>query len=237
MTKKLKKQQTLYQQGLFIALTSIQSNFIYISYLWGNHTNHQFNFLSCPFTIQRLCELIIEPKKYYKMYIKYLRAVDKVLSVTSYWEDYATTSDAQKDDENKIEVPLLLPSFSVELEPHQFDTEQDEVSTKEEDAMEDVTKDEQVVEPIAKEEDNMEDVKEEKNTAEEVTKGKEDVMEDVAKENITAEDAETKNVSKEENVTKEDTVKTDTTKENASNEDVPKEEDSAVTTNGKMDLD
>jgi hypothetical protein len=34
--------------------------------------------ISCPFTIQRLCELVNEPKKNYKMYIKYLRAVEKV---------------------------------------------------------------------------------------------------------------------------------------------------------------
>lgn len=118
---------------------------------------------SCPFTIQRLCELVIEPKKYYKMYVKYLRAVDKILSVTSYWEDFVNSETNKQGEDNKVEVPLLLPSFSVELEAHHFEMpkgeidEEDKVVEEEEqgDAMEDVTKDEQVVEKIIKDDEKV----------------------------------------------------------------------------------
>ena len=41
------------------------------------------NFTGTPFTIQRLCELIIEPKKYYKTTAKFLRAVEKNIMVVS----------------------------------------------------------------------------------------------------------------------------------------------------------
>ena len=37
-----------------------------------------------PFTLQRVCDLLTEPKKYYKMKIKFIRAVEKVLTVISY---------------------------------------------------------------------------------------------------------------------------------------------------------
>ncbi|KAI8979288.1 protein phosphatase 4 core regulatory subunit R2 [Mycotypha africana] len=53
--------------------------------------------LGCPFTIQRFCELVIHPQRYYKMYIKYLRAVEKILQVTSYWEDYDDTFEKDVD--------------------------------------------------------------------------------------------------------------------------------------------
>ncbi|GAN02215.1 hypothetical protein MAM1_0018c01656 [Mucor ambiguus] len=77
---------------------------------------------NCPFTIQRLCELVIEPKKYYKMYVKYLRAVEKVLLVTSYWEDYNHSDDKDTAMEETTSSERLLPSFNncIELEPHNF---------------------------------------------------------------------------------------------------------------------
>lgn len=37
-----------------------------------------------PFTIQRICDLLSEPKKYYKTKLKYLRAFEKVLTVISH---------------------------------------------------------------------------------------------------------------------------------------------------------
>ena len=120
---------------------------------------------SCPFTIQRLCELVIEPKKYYKMYIKYLRAVEKVLSVTSYWEEYVNSNDSGTGDK-----ATLLPTFSVEVEPHNFSTAT--TPAGEESAMEDVdnTVVESKVEQVTKEEDVMEDI-----TKEEVSKEEADV--------------------------------------------------------------
>ncbi|KAI8072526.1 PPP4R2-domain-containing protein [Gongronella butleri] len=41
-----------------------------------------------PFTIQRLCELIMQPDQHYQSFIKYLHAIEKVLSVTSNWDDF-----------------------------------------------------------------------------------------------------------------------------------------------------
>ncbi|KAL7329751.1 hypothetical protein PS15p_204795 [Mucor circinelloides] len=101
--------------------------------------------LSCPFTIQRLCELVIEPKKYYKMYVKYLRAVEKVLLVTSYWEDYDHSNDKDTTMEEATSGEKLLSSFNncIELEPHNF--------TASEPIEEDKVGNEQVVD-IAKEE-------------------------------------------------------------------------------------
>ncbi|KAL4077180.1 PPP4R2-domain-containing protein [Scleroderma yunnanense] len=41
-----------------------------------------------PFTIQRVCELCVYPKRYYKAIGKYLRAVEKSLLVTSAWNSF-----------------------------------------------------------------------------------------------------------------------------------------------------
>ncbi|KAF8911074.1 PPP4R2-domain-containing protein [Gymnopilus junonius] len=43
---------------------------------------------SPPFTIQRLCELCLEPKRQYKSIGKYLRAVEKSILVTSTWDSF-----------------------------------------------------------------------------------------------------------------------------------------------------
>ncbi|KAI8993607.1 PPP4R2-domain-containing protein [Pilobolus umbonatus] len=78
----------------------------------------------CPFTIQRLCELVLEPKKYYKMYIKYLRAVEKVLLVTSYWDDFieSAVKEINNGGPTIICEDRLLPSIGngIRLEPHHF---------------------------------------------------------------------------------------------------------------------
>ncbi|KAI8139583.1 PPP4R2-domain-containing protein [Fennellomyces sp. T-0311] len=42
-----------------------------------------------PFTIQRLCELVIDPRRHYRMFIKYMNAIEKVLLVTSTWDEFA----------------------------------------------------------------------------------------------------------------------------------------------------
>ncbi|KAI6132077.1 PPP4R2-domain-containing protein [Pisolithus croceorrhizus] len=43
---------------------------------------------SPPFTIQRVCELCVHPKKHYKAIGKYLRAVERSLLVTSTWSSF-----------------------------------------------------------------------------------------------------------------------------------------------------
>jgi len=43
---------------------------------------------SAPFTIQRLCELLVNPQKHYKTMEKFLRAVEKVRAIRSLCLDY-----------------------------------------------------------------------------------------------------------------------------------------------------
>ncbi|KAF8959087.1 PPP4R2-domain-containing protein [Flammula alnicola] len=50
---------------------------------------------SPPFTIQRLCELCIEPKKHYKSVGKYLRAVEKSILVTSTWDSFPPLTESE----------------------------------------------------------------------------------------------------------------------------------------------
>ncbi|KIK59825.1 hypothetical protein GYMLUDRAFT_74279 [Collybiopsis luxurians FD-317 M1] len=50
-----------------------------------------------PFTIQRLCELCINPKQHYKSVGKYLRAVEKSTLVTSTWAEYPPLTENEKD--------------------------------------------------------------------------------------------------------------------------------------------
>jgi len=37
--------------------------------------------VSAPFTIQRLCELLVDPNKHYKTMEKFMRAVEKVTEI------------------------------------------------------------------------------------------------------------------------------------------------------------
>ncbi|KAJ8078698.1 hypothetical protein PM082_012981 [Marasmius tenuissimus] len=50
--------------------------------------------LNPPFTIQRVCELCVDPKKHYKVIGKYLRAVEKALLVTSTWDSFPPLKDS-----------------------------------------------------------------------------------------------------------------------------------------------
>ncbi|GAA5986242.1 hypothetical protein JCM5350_007597 [Sporobolomyces pararoseus] len=52
-------------------------------------------FTGPPFTIQRLCELLLNPRSCYKSLSKYLRAINRVLSVTS--EQSVFTEDSSDD--------------------------------------------------------------------------------------------------------------------------------------------
>ncbi|KDR81776.1 hypothetical protein GALMADRAFT_239967 [Galerina marginata CBS 339.88] len=67
---------------------------------------------SPPFTIQRLCELCLEPKKQYKSVGKYLRAVEKSILVTSTWESFPplTQSEIQSAGRSAIMLGSTLQS-------------------------------------------------------------------------------------------------------------------------------
>jgi len=50
-----------------------------------------------PFTIQRLCELCVDPKKHYKSVGKWLRAIEKSTLVTSTWNEFPPLTEQEKD--------------------------------------------------------------------------------------------------------------------------------------------
>ncbi|KAF7304614.1 hypothetical protein MKEN_01175300 [Mycena kentingensis (nom. inval.)] len=54
-------------------------------------------FESAPFTIQRVCELCLEPQKHYKSVGKYLRAVEKALLVTSTHDSFPPLTESERD--------------------------------------------------------------------------------------------------------------------------------------------
>ncbi|THH33933.1 hypothetical protein EUX98_g265 [Antrodiella citrinella] len=49
-----------------------------------------------PFTIQRVCELCLSPKKHYRHIGKFLRAIDKALLVTSTWDAFPVVPAGSK---------------------------------------------------------------------------------------------------------------------------------------------
>nr|GAT44026.1 predicted protein [Mycena chlorophos] len=54
-------------------------------------------FDAAPFTIQRVCELCLEPKKHYTSVGKYLRAVEKALLVTSTHASFPPLTEEERD--------------------------------------------------------------------------------------------------------------------------------------------
>ncbi|KAH9269174.1 hypothetical protein BASA83_008796 [Batrachochytrium salamandrivorans] len=72
---------------------------------------------SAPFTLQRLCELITQPLKDHKSFEKYLRAVEKVLSVSSYTIDcsYLIVSESGREqlcvlpDDGQVPSEEIIP--------------------------------------------------------------------------------------------------------------------------------
>ncbi|OBZ90064.1 hypothetical protein A0J61_01888 [Choanephora cucurbitarum] len=77
----------------------------------------------CPFTIQRICELVIHPACYYRMYIKYLRAIQKVISIRSSYEDYSykpptemIEEDEEEEEEEEDEEEDLLDDMFENLQ-------------------------------------------------------------------------------------------------------------------------
>ncbi|KAJ2726430.1 hypothetical protein GGI07_000568 [Coemansia sp. Benny D115] len=57
-------------------------------------------FDEAPFTIQRIAELLLWPEKHYKSVLKFLRAVERVVYVTSTVEEFPLTTSIRKDDDD-----------------------------------------------------------------------------------------------------------------------------------------
>ncbi|KAF8162940.1 PPP4R2-domain-containing protein [Crassisporium funariophilum] len=85
-------------------LSQMHMNDVPVSYMNESEANimkeHIFTQLnefddSPPFTIQRLCELCINPKQHYKSVGKYLRAVEKSILVTSSWNSFPPLSQSE----------------------------------------------------------------------------------------------------------------------------------------------
>ncbi|KAG7452641.1 PPP4R2-domain-containing protein [Guyanagaster necrorhizus] len=64
-----------------------------------------------PFTIQRVCELCLNPVRHYKSVGKYLRAVEKSLLVTSTWDSFPKSSGDEIDTKMPLNV-VGVPSGS-----------------------------------------------------------------------------------------------------------------------------
>ncbi|KAF9264753.1 PPP4R2-domain-containing protein, partial [Marasmius fiardii PR-910] len=67
-----------------------------------------------PFTIQRVCELCIDPKRHYKAIGKYLRAVEKSLLVTSTWDSFPPL---QESDLNNPTRSLTVSASTAQSTP------------------------------------------------------------------------------------------------------------------------
>ncbi|CAO3598466.1 unnamed protein product [Absidia cylindrospora] len=124
-----------------------------------------------PFTIQRLCELISAPTKHYSLFIKYLHAIEKVLSVASTWDSFCeethtpSSSDpvsSQQHLENDLytgyEMPdvVLTSRFDGDIDIDEDDENENDDDEEDEDEDHD-NKDVNVVNEIETEEvDDME---------------------------------------------------------------------------------
>ncbi|KAF9477368.1 PPP4R2-domain-containing protein [Pholiota conissans] len=59
-----------------------------------------------PYTIQRLCELCVEPKQHYKSVGKYLRAVEKTILVTSTWDSFPPLTESEIHSAGRSAITL-----------------------------------------------------------------------------------------------------------------------------------
>ncbi|KAJ2550435.1 hypothetical protein EV175_004070, partial [Coemansia sp. RSA 1933] len=76
------------------------------------------SFDDAPFTIQRIAELLVWPERHYRGAMKFLRAVERVVYVTSTVEDFPPTSSQTNDptDSPNDEVEGDMDSASVAIE-------------------------------------------------------------------------------------------------------------------------
>ncbi|KAI8338641.1 hypothetical protein BC941DRAFT_423454 [Chlamydoabsidia padenii] len=84
-----------------------------------------------PFSIQRLCELIRSPTRHYRLFIKYLYAIEKVLSVASTWESFygETLTESTESHQNITDFITNYETPQVTMSPIQcnrFDTDDDD---------------------------------------------------------------------------------------------------------------
>ncbi|KAJ7582859.1 PPP4R2-domain-containing protein [Mycena floridula] len=70
-----------------------------------------------PFTIQRLCELCVYPKRHYKAVGKYLRAVEKSLLVTSTWDSFPPVTDKVADSVSRGAIMMGTATSSAPATP------------------------------------------------------------------------------------------------------------------------
>ncbi|KAJ1951456.1 hypothetical protein FBU59_000146 [Linderina macrospora] len=82
---------------------------------------HTFD--SAPFTIQRIAELLSKPQRHYRNVIKYLRAVERTVYVTSTVDEFPTTSTPSGQEEaiedgTRADAPSSLFSFLATQEVH-----------------------------------------------------------------------------------------------------------------------
>jgi len=62
-----------------------------------------------PFTIQRLCELSLQPRQHYSSVGKYLRAVEKSLLVTSTTDAFPPLSEKDRDSNVRLAISMGTP--------------------------------------------------------------------------------------------------------------------------------
>ncbi|KFB35038.1 AGAP002501-PA-like protein [Anopheles sinensis] len=84
------------------------------------------SFNSAPFTVQRICELLTEPRKQYTRIDKFMRAVEKNILVVSTQEPGRRRSDSENGDSlDSIVNGDIDVNVDVDMDNDQFNLEQD----------------------------------------------------------------------------------------------------------------
>lgn len=105
------------------------------------------SFNSAPFTIQRICELLNEPRKHYTRIDKFMRAVEKNILVVSTQEPGRRRSDSENNDSlDSIVNGDLEVNVDIEMDNEAFGIESNEIVTNAETA---ATETEPVVAPMS----------------------------------------------------------------------------------------
>ncbi|KAI8079926.1 PPP4R2-domain-containing protein [Halteromyces radiatus] len=126
------KQCTAFEQGIsdtdvLSAVNGIKTN---IYHCIDHHSG-------IPFTIQRLCELISEPTRHYEYFIKYLHAIEKVLSVASTLDSFSEDdpshtngSTEQLDHMLHLGYEVTLPTYTPISTEDQKDDDKDTIDNE-----------------------------------------------------------------------------------------------------------